>query len=91
MYPCLSVDALSSSPSYLTSVDDHMLPSSLLKLVAKAYVPEGFKNMEDPFISPMVASDELLEKLPPIRIVAGTDDPLYDDNWRLISKLRYFS
>jgi len=66
-----------------------MLPTSLLKLVAKAYVSEEFKNTEDPFISPILASDELLQRMPPIRIVAGTDDPLFDDNWRFIYKLRY--
>ena len=89
IYPCLSVDAKSSSPSYLGSIGDHMLPTSLLKLVAYAYVPDGFKNMEDPFISPMVASDELLSKMPPVRIIAGSKDPLYDDNWRLIHKMKY--
>jgi hormone-sensitive lipase len=88
IYPCLSVDAKSSSPSYLGSIGDHMLPTGLLRLVAFAYVPDGFKNMEDPFISPMVASDELLAKMPPVRIIAGSKDPLYDDNWRLIQKMK---
>jgi len=88
MYPCLYVDEDSFSPSYFISIDDPILPTSLLRLVAKAYVPEGFKNKEDPFISPMLASDELLEKVPPIRIVAGDMDPLHDDTWRLLSKLR---
>jgi len=88
IYPCLSVSGESASPSYLQAIGDHMLPASLLKLVASAYVAEGFKNMEDPFISPMVASDELLQRMPPVRIIAGSKDPLYDDNWRLIHKMR---
>ena len=53
MYPSLYVDANSYSPSYFLSLDNPLLPLSLLKLVAKAYVPEGFKNTEDPFISPI--------------------------------------
>jgi len=87
IYPCLSVDAMSSSPSYFKSVDDTILPTSLVKLVAEAYVGKEFKNMEDPFISPLVASDELLGRLPPIRMVSGVNDPLHDDCWRFLSRL----
>ena len=88
MYPSLYVDAKSYSPGYFVSFDDPMLPTSLLRLVAKAYVGEEFNSREDPFIGPMLASEELLQKMPPIRIVCGNDDPLYDDNWRLVYKLR---
>lgn len=89
IYPCLAVDGNSSSPSYFLSLDDTLLPFALLKLVAVAYTGEGeFKNLEDPFISPIQASDELLAKMPPVRIVAGSEDPLYDDNWRFIAKMR---
>lgn len=87
VYPSLYVNASSYSPSYFLSLDNPLLPYTLLKLIAKAYVPEGFKNLEDPCISPVMASDELLEKLPPIRIVVGSKDPLYDDNWRFVHKL----
>jgi len=26
--------------------------------------------------------------MPPIRIVVGTEDPLYDDNWKFVYKLK---
>jgi len=87
IYPCVLVDPMVSSPSYFKSVDDALLPTSLLKLVAEAYVGKEFKNLEDPFISPLVASDELLKKLPPIRMLSGMDDPLHDDCWRFLSRL----
>jgi len=87
IYPCVLVDPMASSPSYFKSVDDILLPTSLLKLVAEAYVGKEFKNLEDPFISPLVASDELLKKLPPIRMLSGMDDPLHDDCWRFLSRL----
>ena len=77
IYPALYVDANSFSPSYYESLDDPMLPYPILKLVVKAYVDEGFKNLEDPFISPVLASDELVEK-----------DPLHDDTWRFLAKLK---
>jgi len=88
VYPCLSIDGLSSSPSYFYSLDNTMLPYTLLKMIAKSYVDPEFKNLEDPFISPLAASDELLEKMPPVRIVSGDADIFSDDCWRLVAKLK---
>jgi len=65
-----------------------MVSPTLLKLCVKAYVGNEFKNLEDPFISPLAGSNELLEKLPSIRIVVGSKDPFHDDSWRLLAKLR---
>jgi len=64
------------------------LPYSLLKLCIKAYVPEEFMPMVDPFLSPLMASDEMLERLPPMRIITGNSDPLHDDNWRLLHRMQ---
>jgi len=88
VYPCLAVDAKSYTPSYFLSIEDTMLPYSLLKLAAHAYTGEGFKNSEDPFITPIAASDELLEKMPPVTILCPAEDPLGDDNWRFMARLR---
>ena len=82
------MDTNYSSPNVFSAIDDPMLHTSLLKLCTKAYVGEGFNALKDPFISPVVASDELLEKLPPVRIITGSADPLQDSNWRLVSKLK---
>ena len=88
LYPCLAVDSDKYSPSYFLSIEDTLLPYSLLKLAGKAYTGEDFKNSEDPFISPVVASDELLEKLPPVTILSPAEDPLGDDTWRFMAKMR---
>jgi len=88
VYPCLLLDLKHASPSSFQALDDPMLHISLLKLCIKSYVGKEFKGREDPFISPVVASDELLEKLPPVRIITGSEDPMQDDNWRLVEKLR---
>ena len=87
-YPALLVDDNTSSPSTFASLDDTMVSPTLLKLCVKAYVGKEFKNLEDPFISPLAGSNELLEKLPAIRIVVGTKDPFHDDSWRLLAKLK---
>ena len=88
VYPCLLLDLKYASPSSFQALDDPMLHISLLKLCISSYVGKEFKGLEDPFISPVVANDELLAKLPPVRIITGSEDPMQDDNWRLVAKLR---
>jgi len=88
IYPCLQLDLLYSSPNSFLSLDDSVIHSSLLKICIKSYVAEGTDPLIDPFLSPVFASDELLEKMPPVRIISGTDDPLQDDNWRMVARLR---
>jgi len=88
MYPSLSMDLSIFSPSYFLSFDDRLLPYSLMNLVVKAYIGEGTDPAKDPFVSPLVASDELMSKMPPVRIVSGSNDPLHDENWRLLARLK---
>jgi len=87
VYPCLQLDLNYASPSSFQALDDPMLHISLLKLCIKSYVGD-MKGLEDPFISPVFASDEILEKMPPVRIITGSEDPMQDDNWRLLHRLR---
>ena len=88
IYPCLQLDTLYSSPNSFQALDDPMLHISLLKLCIKAYVEPEFDCFNDPFISPVAASDEILAKMPLVRILTGSEDPLQDDNWRIVAKLR---
>jgi len=87
-YPALLLDDSNCSPSYYNSLEDPVLHYSILKLCLNAYVPKEYDPLTDPFVSPLVATDEFLAKLPPIRIVTGSEDPLHDDNWRFIYRLR---
>jgi len=86
-YPALNLFPTCVVPSYFQAIDDVILPSNVLKLCLKAYIPEEFKPESDPFLSPVVASDELLSKLPPVRIISGTNDPLHDDIWKFSERL----
>lgn len=88
MYPSLSMDLSIFSPSYFLSIDDRLLPYSLMNLISKTYPGEGADASMDPFLSPLAASDELLSKLPPVRVVSGSNDPLHDENWRLLARLK---
>ena len=59
--------------------------------MTKAYIEDekDVRFVEDPFVSPLTASDVLLEKLPPIRMTIASVDPLHDDSWRLLARLRF--
>lgn len=87
-YPALNLYPDRFVPSYFVAVDDVILPYNVLKLCLKAYIPEEFKPEIDPFLSSIVAEDKLLSKLPPIRIITGTNDPLHDDVWKLLQRLQ---
>jgi hormone-sensitive lipase len=87
-YPALNLYPEKFVPSYFVAIDDVILPYNVLKLCLKAYIPEEFKPEWDPFLSPIMASDELLSKMPPIRILSGTNDPLHDDIWKLLQRLQ---
>ena len=87
-YPALNMFPKNFSPSYWQSVEDMMLPCSLLNLCIAAYIPQEFVPLTDPFLSPRVASDELLKRLPPIRIATGKNDPLHDDNWKFLHRMQ---
>jgi len=88
IYPSFDLKIDMSRPSVLRSLNNAILPLGLLKLFVSSYVGD-FKLSEDPFISPLVACDELLEKMPPCRLVVGTADPIEDDSWRFMSRLMY--
>jgi len=87
-YPALTVDEKQFSPSLLLSLEDYLLPYSVLRLCVEAYVPKDSLAEMNPYLSAVTASDEILSKLPPIRIFSGTRDPLHDECWRLLYKLR---
>lgn len=77
-YPSLLV-TMAWSPSRLLSFFDPLMPLSVLELCQKSYVSEGFDGSKDPIISPLLASDDELQKLPPLSVICGSLDPLLDD------------
>lgn len=88
IYPCLTLDETNCSPSYYHALEDPILHYNILKMCQRSYVGQDFDPSFDPFLSPLKACDELMKELPPVRIVTGSDDPLHDDSWRLVARLR---
>jgi len=87
-YPALNLHQRRFNPSIMLAIDDLIVPYSFLKLCLEAYIPEGAFPEKDPFLSPILASEELLSKLPKTRIMVGNKDPLHDEAWRLTDKMR---
>lgn len=88
-YPALYV-SLAVSPSRLLSFFDPLLPLSVLELCVQSYLPEGQleKGRECSLLSPVVASEEELSRLPEICMVCGSLDPLLDDAVMFAERLR---
>lgn len=90
VYPALSLDFRCYTPSFLTALNDMILPHTFLKVCLKAYVQdESINPKTDCFLSPIFASDEVLSKYPPTRIFVGSRDPFHDDCCRFTERLKY--
>jgi len=87
-YPALNLKADSYSPSILHALNDDVIPSSFLELCLNSYLPDEKYASMDPLVSPILASDEILQAMPAIRISVGDEDPLHDDCWRFLNKLK---
>jgi len=86
-YPTLHI-VPSTSPSRVCNNSDPLLATGIMRMVVDAYVPPLEDASADPFISPAVAPESMLRKLPPIWLQAGGLDPLLDDTIDFASRLR---
>ena len=87
-YPAVKISMNPMSLSYLNSLTDPILEASLLKFCLNSYVGD-FEDEKNPFLSPLYMNDNVLEKLPVVKIYGGSADPLRDDyiefTYRLIN------
>jgi len=76
------------TPSLLNCLNDQILPYHLLKFCGDSYKGDiGSKRDNDPFMSPILISDNILKLLPKVRIMVGSSDPLRDDSFRFLKRL----
>ena len=85
-YPAMIMSPTMFSPSLLLAVDDFILPAGFLQLCIKSYV-QGADAETDPFLSPAVTSDSMIEKYPPVRLLMAGNDPLRDESYKFMLKL----
>lgn len=87
-YPALRVEKEFFTPSFLFTLEDGLLPSTVAMSLKDMYVKPD-QNTHDPFLSPIYAPDEWLRHFPPTEIYVGNKDFLHDDCVRLTERLKY--
>jgi hormone-sensitive lipase len=65
-------------PSLVRSYTDIILNFRFLEFCLWAYTNDEIYENENPFISPILANEEVLRRYPPTKIYCGEDDPMYD-------------
>ena len=86
IYPCCHTGIKNMNLTLAASFEDLMLDIKALHFINRAY--RGYyPNDLDPFINPLVITDNILKKLPPTRFMTATHDPLRDDTIRLIRRI----
>lgn len=88
IYPALRVEKEFFTPSFLFTLEDGLLPFSVVKSLKDLYVP-AHQDTHDPFLSPIYAPDDWLKHFPAIEIYVGNKDFLHDDCFRFTEKLRF--
>lgn len=86
IYPALRVE-IYYSPSFLYGIDDMILPHSALLKIIIAYVG-NFQDKKSMYITPLNAKDDILRKYPTTYFFVGSSDPLSDDSFRMLEKLK---
>ena len=69
--------------------NDGVLPIKYMLILGDAYLPTHSDPINDMFISPIAATNDILSQFPCTRIHVGSVDPLVDDSRRFVKKLKY--
>ena len=86
-YPAISLDRFDFSPSFLFSVEDYFLNSSILRGSIEMYVPSSIDPGTNYYVSPGKIPDEVLNHFPPLELFLCERDPLRDDALRFALRL----
>ena len=87
-YPALNLDPDHYTPSLTLSLDDMVMNYTFLKSCQAFYIQNSSLDpRNDPYLSPVCTSLDLLRHFPPTRLLIGTLDPLMDDCFRFTERL----
>jgi hormone-sensitive lipase len=87
-YPALTCSLSSFTPSLMLSLDDPILPASFLKICLECYVGEVDPD-KDVLLSPNLVPNWVLQKFPPVKLLTAENDPLRDEQYKFVYRLRY--
>lgn len=82
-----ATDASVDSESYHAYAEGRFLPRSFMKYGYDLYAPDA-KTRDNPYVSPLRATREQLEALPPALVVTAENDPLRDEGEAYAAKLK---
>ncbi|CAD8201696.1 unnamed protein product [Paramecium pentaurelia] len=87
-YPAIDI-RFQYTPSYLNSMNDKILSHTILGICIESYSAHPDSQLGiDSFMSPLLLSYDILKYFPPTRLFCGNKDPLYDQVFRLASRLQ---
>ena len=86
IYPGMNLQEKYFSKSTLISLKNHVLPYSYYKLLAQAYVQNGY-SLDNYLISPLLCPNEILKSFPRTELMITLNDPLEFDTFRFAEKL----
>ena len=79
-YPALNLNKYEFTRSRLLAFDEKLLSHTFLQMCLDCYIQNtNDKPESDLFLSPIKVGQEIMLKLPKIRMISGDNDPLYDD------------
>ena len=77
VYPV--VDARMATPSYVENGDGYFLTASSMRWFVDHYLAGDRGSVDDPRVSPLLATDEVLAAGPPALVITAGFDPLRDE------------
>jgi hormone-sensitive lipase len=76
------------TPAILGSFTDIIIPFAFLEICLKYYMQDPRCDpTRDPLLSPILFNNEILRRLPPIRLTVGEEDCLKDDGINFLNKI----
>ena len=85
VYP--AVDARCVTESYRKNGEGFLLTAAAMDWFFGHYLSGGKGSAEDPLVSPLLASDAILAKMPPTLVITAEYDPLCDEGEQYAQKL----
>ena len=86
-YPAVSLSLKRIFPSILYSLKDPILNINIVLMMFKWYLKDNGDGDKDPYISPLLADDEIIKRFPEVRIMVGSIDPIRDMSYAFTQKL----
>ena len=86
-YPVFSSEPTLFRPSQLLSIDDEVLSSAFIMFASACMLRNCDDISNNCILSPIVAPDAMLKRIPPCRIMASENDCLRDESYEMALRI----